>query len=153
MGEIPCSLRPGYGGLARLTSCQGHCTTKIAITQGSSPPGALSPWAEAVEEPGSKGDKGAFAPGSCVPQQPCSERGRFWAGGDVFVDGEVGEEGCAFGCPHLVRAALAVGRDKAPDLVHAGIFGVGGIAFKAAGLAHLSDGFLRFCCHRGACDC
>jgi hypothetical protein len=48
-------------------------------------------------------------------------------GGDVAFNGQVREERFHFRAAHVLRVALVVKEDKAPDPVHVGFFGADGI--------------------------
>lgn len=54
-------------------------------------------------------------------------------GGDVFFDGEVGDEGLDFGGAHVFGVAFVVEEDVAFDPVFVGLFGAVGVVFGADG--------------------
>lgn len=60
-------------------------------------------------------------------------------GGDVFVDGKVGEEGGNFGCAHVFGMALVMEEDEAFDPIVVSVFGAPGVMFKAHSIAELSE--------------
>jgi hypothetical protein len=64
-------------------------------------------------------------------------------GGDVVVDGQVGEEGGDFGRAHVFGVAFVMEEDEAFDPVHVGFFGADGIVLETNGLAKLVEEFRR----------
>lgn len=60
-------------------------------------------------------------------------------GGDVVIDGEVGEEGFDLGSAHIGRMFFAVKKDEAFDPVDVGLFGAVGIVFEAEPVPHLIE--------------
>jgi len=71
-------------------------------------------------------------------------------GGDVAVDGQVGEEGGDFGRAHVFGVAELVEVNKAFDPIDVGVFGAAGIMFDADGGAELVEEFRGFSGH-GSC--
>jgi len=64
-------------------------------------------------------------------------------GGDLFVDGQVGEEGLDFGDAHLFGMAFVVEEDVAPDPVDVSFFGAVGVVFAAQRISHAIQQFRR----------
>jgi len=58
-------------------------------------------------------------------------------GGDVFLDGQVGEKGFDLGSAHVGRVTHAVEVDIAFDLADVGLLGAIGVVFEADGIADL----------------
>jgi len=57
-------------------------------------------------------------------------------GGDMFLDGQVGEKGFDLLGAHLFGVALVVEEDEAADPVHIGFLGADGVVLAADDLAH-----------------
>lgn len=85
-----------------------------------------------------------------VEEEEGGERLVLGGGGDVFFDGEVGEEGLDFWGAHVFGVAFAVEEDVAFDPVAVGLFGAVGVVFEAQGVGDLVEEFARgFLFHRG----
>lgn len=76
-------------------------------------------------------------------------------GGDVLIDGEVGEEGFdpsagsghSLGGAHVGGVLFAMKEDEALDPVDVGLFGAEGVVFEAEFVPHLIQKFYRRCVH------
>ena len=60
-------------------------------------------------------------------------------GGDVPLDGQVGQEGLDLRGAHLLGVALVVEEDEAFDPVDVGLFGADGVVLEADGLTNLIE--------------
>jgi len=68
-------------------------------------------------------------------------------GGDVLIDGEMGEEGFDLGGAHVGGVLFAMKEDEALDPVDVGLFGAEGVVFEAEFVPHLIQEFYRWCVH------
>ena len=63
-------------------------------------------------------------------------------GGDVALDGQVGEERLDLRAAHIFGVALAVEQDEAPDPIDVGLLGADGVVLDANRVAHLIEQLL-----------
>jgi hypothetical protein len=73
-------------------------------------------------------------------------------GGDVFFDGEVGEEGFDFGDAHVSGVPFVMEEDVAAYPLDVGLFGLVGVVFKSEGVADLVEEFFGWGFHGDLCS-
>lgn len=73
-------------------------------------------------------------------QEEQSAEGLILGGGrHVLCDGQMGEESLDLCATQLPGMLFVMEEDKAPDPVHAGLFGINGVVFEPEDLTHLID--------------